>query len=279
MNNYLNDEIQNIIKDQEDEQSVSQNTPVKTVKPLSHKEQINLTKKGEIVEIELPSMNKNEVNQWQRIIDDFKIRLGKIDTSWQLGTNAQINSNDRLLDTRQLNELKTILEQIGLNLNLIVTRRRQTAVAAASAGYSVQQESSLIKLKEEKQDNQSLAEPLYLKNTIRSGVEICHPSTVIVIGDVNPGANIVAGGDILVWGSLKGIAHAGALNHHRGIIMALRMTPTQLRIGDLVARAADDLPLDHPAEVAYVGLEGINISKAISFYRNYSFSLQKNCWI
>ena len=249
------------------------------VKSVNHKEQINLTKKGDTVLITLPSENKSEINQWQRIVDDFKIRLQKIDKSWQLGTKAHLQSQDRLLDTRQISEIKTILEQIGLTLHLIITRRRQTAVAASSAGYSVQQEifTGITTPDEETNSHQDLAEPLYLKTTIRSGVEICHPSTVIILGDVNPGANILAGGDIFIWGNLKGIAHAGYMGNRQSLIMALKLEATQLRIADLVATVPDNAP--DIAEVAYIGEEGIKIHGAQNFHRFHEFLTTKHYWI
>lgn len=248
------------------------------LKTLSTKEQINLIKKGDIVIITLPPVNKTEVNQWQRIIDDFKIRLQKIDKSWQLGTKTHLQSLDRLLDTRQITELKAILEQIGLTLSLIITRRRQTAVAASSAGFSVQQETftGIANPEDTREITQDLAEPLYLKTTIRSGVEICHPSTVIILGDVNPGANILAGGDIFIWGSLRGIAHAGYMGNRQASIMALKLEATQLRIADLVATVPNNTP--DMAEVAYIGKEGIKIQSAQNFHRLHDFLSSENYW-
>ena len=249
---------------------------------LTIKEQITLTKQGAIVLIKLPSPSKQEThgNQWQRIIDNFKIRLSKIERSWHTGTKTRIVSQDFLLDTRQINELENILEQAGLILDLIVTRRRQTAVAAASAGYSVQQESPVLQNNESVEDSfdQNLTEPLYLKNTIRSGVEIYHTSSIIIMGDVNPGATIIAHGDVLVCGNLKGVAHAGATGNHESIIMALRMQPTQLRIADFVARAPSQQPEEYTTEIAYVSAEGIKIHVASSFYRYHSFISSANCW-
>ena len=268
----------NILKDQVSLQSKSP-----AISPtLNLKEQISLKKQGDIVIVKLPAQTKNKPpNYWQRIINNFKIRLRKIDRSWQKGTKAQIDSQDSLLDTRQLNELENILEQVGLKVELIVTRRRQTAVAAASAGYSVKQESSVHQSADLAQEMiQDLAEPLYLKTTIRSGVEICHPSSVIVVGDVNPGATIFAHGDVLVWGSLKGVAHAGGNGDRKALIMALKMQPTQLRIADLVARAPE-----HPAEeemaaeLAYISEEGIKIHVAANFYRYYDFNFAEKCWM
>jgi septum site-determining protein MinC len=258
----------------------SELTPVPIVKPLSSKEQINLTKKGNIVVVSLPSVNKAEANQWQRIVDDFKVRLQKIDKSWQLRTKAHLQSQDRLLDTRQISELETILEQIGLTLDLIITRRRQTAVAASSAGYSVQQEmlsETFIDI-DDSSHSQDLAEPLYLKNTIRSGVEICHPSSIIILGDVNPGATILASGDVFIWGTLRGIAHAGYMGNRQGLIMALKLEPTQLRIADLVARVPDNPPTNYTAEVAYIGQEGIKIHSAVNFHRLHNFIYSENYW-
>jgi septum site-determining protein MinC len=55
------------------------------------------------------------------------------------------------------------------------------------------------------------------------------------MGDVNPGAEIIAGGDVIVWGRLRGLVHAGALGDETAVICALSLNPTQLRISDQIA--------------------------------------------
>ena len=75
--------------------------------------------------------------------------------------------------------------------------------------------------------------------TMRSGQEIHVESGIVVLGDVNPGAKITAKGNIIVLGKLKGYAHAGSGGVHDAYIYALTMQPTQLRIGDLIARSPD----------------------------------------
>jgi septum site-determining protein MinC len=255
-------------------------TQAKKSSPLNSKEQIHLKKKGDLVYITLPSTRVSEVNEWERIIDDFKTRLQKIEKSWQPETKIHLDTQDRLLDVRQLAELKQIFEKEQLKLDLVITKRRQTAVFMASAGYSVQQESNITLFGSSSDSTpQDLAEPLYLKNTIRSGVEISHPSTIIVFGDVNPGASIVAGGDVYVWGNLKGIAHAGCRGNREALIMALRMSPTQLRIADLVARAPDNPPDNDIAEVAYISQEGIRIRRADNFTKVHLYLPEKRCWV
>lgn len=248
--------------------------------PLDSKQQINLIQKGDLVYVSLPLTIDTEYNQWQRIIDDFNVRLRKIDKSWQPDTKVHLQTQDRLLDTRQIQDLNSIFGSVKLRLDLVITKRRQTAVAAASAGYSVRQESLDIPLVQNNSNqNQELAEPLYLKNTIRSGEEICHPSSVIIFGDVNPGANIIAHGEIIVWGTLKGIAHAGATGNRQSVIMALRMEPTQVRIADLVARAPENTLSNPIPEVAYVSPHGIRIRGANNFVKTHNFIEEEQYWV
>ncbi len=75
-----------------------------------------------------------------------------------------------------------------------------------------------------------------LKRRVRSGQLIRHPGHVVVVGDVNPGAQIVAGGDIIVWGRLQGTVHAGAFGDPTAVVCALEMTPTLIRIADVTVR-------------------------------------------
>jgi septum site-determining protein MinC len=79
--------------------------------------------------------------------------------------------------------------------------------------------------------------PLIVRNTCRSGTRIECQSDCIILGDVNPGAEIVAVGDVIVFGNLRGIAHAGASGDRSARIWALSIEPSQIRIADLVALA------------------------------------------
>ena len=89
-----------------------------------------------------------------------------------------------------------------------------------------------------------------------------HVGHVIVIGDVNPGAEVRAEGSIIVLGRLRGVAHA-AIGREAGCIIALSLQPQQLRIGRMVARAADaDRPSDG-AEIAYVTGETIVVERFV----------------
>jgi len=77
--------------------------------------------------------------------------------------------------------------------------------------------------------------PVIVRNTCRSGVRVVSTSDCVVLGDVNPGAEIIAAGDVVVFGTLRGIAHAGAGGERTARIWALSIEPSQIRIADLVA--------------------------------------------
>ena len=84
---------------------------------------------------------------------------------------------------------------------------------------------------------------LYIRRTIRSGQSISSDGNITIIGDVNPGAEIIAKGDITVWGILAGIAHAGSDGNDYARIRALKLNPVQIRIGKIFARRPDTVNL------------------------------------
>jgi septum site-determining protein MinC len=209
---------------------------------------------------------------WVEIWQQIKQRLDGGERFWQPNTTVHLIARDRLLDARQLQTIADALTEVQLQLKRVYTSRRQTAVAAATAGYSVEQQTSVTHLNQPVEENgQSMAEPLYLQVTLRSGAEIRHNGTVIVLGDTNPGSAIVADGDIIVWGRLRGVAHAGAKGNAKCLIMALQMEPTQIRISNYVARAPEQPPTQFYPEVAYVTSEGIRIARAVDFARSQFF--------
>ncbi|BAY94307.1 septum site-determining protein MinC [Tolypothrix sp. PCC 7601] len=215
-------------------------------------------------EAQVPAAEFNWYEIWQQMRQRLQADRFRVPN-----TPVHLLAKDRLLDSRQLQELAEVLNEIQLQLKSVATSRRQTAIAAVSSGYSVEQlplETSLSS--EPKVVPTPLADALYLEMTVRSGVEIRHAGSVIILGDLNPGGIVVADGDILVWGRLRGIAHAGASGNRECLIMSLQMEPTQLRIADAVARAPEKSPTQFSPEVAHMTSQGIRIARAIDFSRS-----------
>lgn len=86
---------------------------------------------------------------------------------------------------------------------------------------------------------------LLVKKRVRSGQVLRHPGHIVVLGDVNPGAQLIAGGDVIVWGKLQGNVHAGALGDDAAVICALELSPTLLKIADAARMARPDKRRKH----------------------------------
>ena len=82
-------------------------------------------------------------------------------------------------------------------------------------------------------------EGMFYKGTLRSGQKLEAEDSIVIIGDVNPGASVIAGGNIVIIGSLTGSVQAGAKGNRNSFVMALSMEPIQIQIADIIARSSD----------------------------------------
>ena len=80
---------------------------------------------------------------------------------------------------------------------------------------------------------------LFYKGTLRSGQLVESAGSIIILGDVNPGGKVIAKGNIIVLGALRGTAYAGITGNMSKFVVALEMSPIQIRIGDVIARSSD----------------------------------------
>ena len=98
----------------------------------------------------------------------------------------------------------------------------------------------------------------FYKGTLRSGQVLEAESSIVVLGDVNPGAKVISKGNVIVLGALKGTVYAGAAGAETSFVAALEMNPMQIRIGDIVARSGDEQTkakskkVEKEAKIAYV---------------------------
>ena len=83
------------------------------------------------------------------------------------------------------------------------------------------------------------ADTIMVKRTLRAGQCVSFDGNIVVMGDVNLGAEVEATCDIVILGSLRGIAHAGMTGNKDAKVMALRLMASQLRIANKITRAPD----------------------------------------
>ncbi len=93
---------------------------------------------------------------------------------------------------------------------------------------------------------------LYHRGTLRGGQALHNLGNLVVVGDVNPGAELVASGDIVVFGALRGVAHAGAQGDRGARVIALELAPTQLRIATVIATSGPDRTKRGPEHASIV---------------------------
>jgi len=154
------------------------------------------------------------------------------------GADTNVNFKGRKLSAR---EEKTLLDIIQLEANLNITINEEEAVteAATSKDLKLIPISPLGMLPAEKNT-------FYYRGSVRSGQIIRQNSSVVIVGDVNPGAEIKSTGNIIVLGSLKGTAWAGAPGISGGdldcFVAALDFQPMQIRISQVVTYIPEDSP-------------------------------------
>lgn len=158
------------------------------------------------------------------------------------GGRVALDIGARGLSRAEIEEAHALLASHQVELWAVVSTDPATEAAAQELGLAV--DLGLPQPREPQAapeaGEEPLAEGLVVRRTLRSGQSLRHPGHIVVIGDVNPGAEIVAGGDIVVWGRVRGLVHAGALGNAGAVICALDLAPTQLRIAGHIARSPEE---------------------------------------
>lgn len=108
----------------------------------------------------------------------------------------------------------------------------------------VEPEIEPLVIEPESREPLSMETAVFHQGTLRSGQELSVDTGIVIVGDVNPGAKVIAKGNIFVIGQLRGFAHAGYGGEEKACIFALNMSPTQMRIGRVIARSPDKFDED-----------------------------------
>lgn len=109
----------------------------------------------------------------------------------------------------------------------------------------------------------------FYRGTVRSGQLVSYEGNLVVIGDVNPGGEVIATGNVVVMGSLRGMVHAGADGNKEAVVAALSLQPTQLRIADVITRPPDTKETRQGLipELAFVKDELVYIERFLPQYK------------
>ncbi len=155
------------------------------------------------------------------------------------GARLHLDVGERTLTDAQLAEVLGLMSSHGIVPQHLIAADRDSRDRARAAGLTVR----VAPETRPAAGTPTVApapEATLLVRTVRSGQVIRHAGHVTLIGDVNAGAEIIAGGSVVVWGRLRGLVHAGAMGDRTAVIAALELRPTQLRIANLIARTPED---------------------------------------
>ena len=154
------------------------------------------------------------------------------------GARVALDVGSRPLKAAQLGKLRDRLSDLGITLWAVLSDSPKTQETARSLGLEIRvakpRPGRVVRPIEARAEGE---EALLVRRTLRSGMAVEFHGHVVVLGHVHPGAKITAGGDIIVWGRLKGVAHAGANGNTDAVVCALDLSPTQLRIAGHIATA------------------------------------------
>ena len=195
--------------------------------------------------------------EWRDLVNELAAQLSRPSAqSFFKGARVILETGDRTIAVTELEELIALFAQHEMTLSSVMGEpRTREAFSQMQAAAMPPPPESLTQGNLQNEDDlpADATRPILINRTVRSGQVIRHSGTVIIIGDVNPGGEIIAEGDVFVWGKLRGVVHAGASGSESAMVGALLLAPTQLRIGGYIARAPDEKRSGSwPAEIARV---------------------------
>lgn len=171
---------------------------------------------------------------WRTLMIQLRDRLHQAAGFFRGGT-VTLSVGSRVVTPDELSTVAEALSEHGMKLKVVQSSSEETAQAAAAFGVAARLASAEDALAQAAASNHDLLAHFVYRGNLRSGQILRRSETILVLGDVNPGAQVISEGDIFIWGRLRGIAHAGATGDRNAIISAMSMEPTQLRIDESVA--------------------------------------------
>ncbi|MDI3538038.1 MAG: septum site-determining protein MinC [Bacillota bacterium] len=194
--------------------------------------------------------------EFRLVLDKLKAKLEAARGFFQ-GAQVIVDTGQRKLSGKQRKALERLINsQTGLKLKGFSMSERsgenpeeEPPASSGETAASMPKAAAEEPLSPWPQGTVSNLPTLILKRNLRCGQRVNFAGHVLVLGDVNPGAEIVAEGNVVVLGALRGLVHAGAAGNQEAFVAAYRLEPSQLRIAGVFTRAPDGenaVPEDRP---------------------------------
>jgi septum site-determining protein MinC len=173
------------------------------------------------------------------------------------GARLALEVGSQTLRVNELVELRDRLSERNVSLWAVISESATTEKTAQLLGLATR----ISKPHPEEAHNQEVPDlgdeaALFVNRTLRSGARIDFGGHVVVLGDVNPGAEVVAEGSVIIWGRLRGSVHAGAKGNEKAVVCALDFSPMRLQIAERALNNSDKKDTSKPLS-AYIQNERV----------------------
>ena len=163
-------------------------------------------------------LNVNVIAEIQEVLEELQTKIPKLRDFYQ-SSKIPIRVTGKLFSETEIEMIKKIInDEIDVEVKF----------------DDVSDLLGLHAIKKTFETKTEISETKYIQNCIRSGQKEEYSGSLVIFGDVNAGAEIIAGGNIAILGSLRGFAHAGANGNTMAVISANSIDVTQVRIANLV---------------------------------------------
>lgn len=204
----------------------------------------------------------DDTAEWGALLQQLERQLAQ-NQAFFSGARLALDVGNRSMGPDDLAALLGLMQQHGVAAEALSAGTRESRSAARSAGLAAR---PLPRPAAAADSSVAEGEALLLFRTVRSGQVVRHSGHITLVGDVNPGGELIAGGSVVVWGRLRGFVHAGALGDATAIVCAVELRPTQLRIAGQIATAPKGAA-PHSPEVARIEDGAIAVEPWESFKR------------
>ena len=171
-------------------------------------------------------LNVSVIAEIQEILEELQMKMPKI-KDFYTTQSIPIKVTGRLFNDQEIEEVKKTFRKEGIYVDIKFD--------------NISDLLGLHAIKKTFGESTDISQTKFVQNSLRSGQKEEFQGSIVICGDVNAGAEIIAGGNIMILGTLRGLAHAGANGNIKAMISANTIDVTQIRIANLVREVGEKI--------------------------------------
>ena len=193
---------------------------------------INLRKNEILIKISDDAEQKD-------IIDNLRKKLPELRKMYK-NEKTPITVTGKILKNKEIDEIQELIKR---NIDVEIDFDMPKSLGLSSITRTFNKEIAISETK-------------FHRGSLRSGQKMESEGSLVILGDVNSGAEVMASDNIVVLGALRGLAHAGAKGNKQAIISAGLLDTVQIRIANVIKEIdRDEEPLHKQAYVSIINNE------------------------